>query len=201
MAGGDLYIDASELDGLLKDMAGKLTPGNFDKLMRRSLNEVGRRSKKPIRKAVTGQYAVKAGWVNEGIKSAKVSGGGGEVSCVIPLVGAKGHIGGTFAASGGHPGWNPPKYRIRARIVKSGLSVLPAVMSHQGGQPPFINTSAAKLNGVAFTRTGKERFPIESISALALPQMPLNRAKPETEREILELTEKRVVHNFEHMFG
>ena len=51
------------------------------------------------------------------------------------------------------------------------------------------------------TRKGKDRLPIERVSALALPQMPMNRAEPEVERAALDLLEKRVVHNFSHMFG
>ena len=52
MAGVYMYIDASELDGLISSMREKLTPPEFDRLMKRTLNEVGRRMKTPIKKAV-----------------------------------------------------------------------------------------------------------------------------------------------------
>lgn len=193
-----LYVDASELTGLLDSMADQLTPGNFDRLMRRTLNEVGKRSKKPIREAVQMEYEAPFGWVNRGIKNAIISGGGGTVLCTIPLMGEKGNIGSTFGARGGARGWNPPKYSVTARIVKGASSKLPDSMSHQGGQPPFRNTA---FSGLTFTRAGKDRLPIERVSGLALPQMPMNRAREETEDRILELTEKRVIHNFSHMFG
>lgn len=205
MAKTALYVDASELDSLLDDMKKKVGPENFDRLMRRTVNEVGKGMKKPIAREVMKDYAVTKPFVYRGIKKPYMKFDDGGPACVIPLEGEKGHIGGTFKAFGGHPGWNPPKYSVRARIVKSGISTLPSVMSHQGGNPPFINTSASKLNGVAFTRTGghtKNGKPaIASISGLALPQMPMNRASPEIEKEILERLEKRAVHNFGDMFG
>lgn len=193
-----LNIDASELNGLLASMASQLTPDNFERLMRRSLNEVGKRSKKPIREAVQMEYEAPFAWVNKGIKNARISVGGGEVLCTIPLEGEKGNIGSTFKARGGARGWNPPKYRVTAKIVKGASSVLPSAMSHQGSQPPFRNIS---FSGLTFTRAGKERLPIERVSGLALPQMPLNQAREETEDKLLALTEKRVIHNFSQMFG
>jgi len=50
MAGVYMYIDASELDGLISSMREKLTPPEFDRLMKRTLNEVGRRMKTPIKR-------------------------------------------------------------------------------------------------------------------------------------------------------
>lgn len=195
-----MYVDASELCGLLEYMASKLTPENFDRLMRRSLNEVGKRSRKPIREAVMSQYEVPAGWVNNGIKNAIISGGGGSIICRIPLISAKGKIGGVFGAGGGGPGWATryAKFPVTAKIVKGATSVLPSIMYSYGGQPPFINTSCGF--GPA-TRAGADRGPVMSIAGLALPQMPMNRAYPETEAKIVALTEKRVLHNFSHMFG
>lgn len=193
-----MYIDGSELHDLLRWMSQQLTADKFDLLMKRTLNEVGKRSKKEIRKAVQQEYEAPAGWINQGIRSAIISGGGGNVLCTIPLVSAKGSVGGLFGASGGKRGWKPGKYRVVAKIVKGGASVLPSAMTHQGGQPPFRNTA---FSGVTFTRAGKDRLPIEKVSALALPQMPMNRARPQTERAIIELAEKRAIHNFSRIFG
>jgi len=200
MAGVYMYIDASELDGLISSMREKLTPPEFDRLMNRTLNEVGRRMKTPIKKAVREQYSAPAGFVSEGIKSPRIESSGGGMTCIIPLIGPKGNIGSTFVASGGWHGWNPPKYRITVSILKGQRSTLPETLPHQGGQPPFRNTGS-KIAGVVMTRKGKDRLPIERVSALALPQMPMNRAEPEVERAALDLLEKRVVHNFSHMFG
>lgn len=223
-----LYVDASELTGLLEEMASKLTAGNFDRLMRRSLNEVGKRSKKIIREGIQAEYYASTSWVNSSIHSAQIEGGGGSILCRIPIISQKGKIGGEFAAGGGAYGWNPPAYRVTALIVKDGTSVLPPKMTHQGGQPPFRNLGsktftrtitgkdgtkrAIKVNrrapsqepkkGTGFlTRAGASRFPLESMSGIAVPQMPLNRSRGIVESKISDLAESRVVHNFAHLFG
>lgn len=216
-----LYIDASELTELLDSMASKLTAREFDMLMRRSLNEVGKRSKKIIREAIQAEYYASTSWVNSSIRSAQIEGGGGSILCRIPIISEKGGIGGQFSAGGGAYGWNPPPYRITAQIVKDGTSTLPPEMSHQGGQPPFRNIGerttykknpnrklkkpvvekSGKGGGIVFTRAGKSRLPIEKVSGIAVPQMPLNRSRGITESRILSLTETRVVHNFSHLFG
>lgn len=221
MAATYLYIDASDLTGLLESMASKLTPGQFDFLMRRSLNEVGKRSKKIIREAIQAEYYASTSWVNSSIHNAQIEGGGGSILCRIPIISEKGGIGGQFGAGGGAYGWNPPPYRITAKIVKSGTSTMPPVMSHQGGQPPFRNIGerttykknpsrklkkpviekSGKGGSIVFTRAGKSRLPIEKVSGIAVPQMPLNRSRGITESRILALTESRVVHNFSHIFG
>lgn len=230
MAATYLYVDASELTGLLEDMASKLTAGNFDRLMRRSLNEVGKRSKKIIREAIQAEYYASTSWINSSIHGARIEGGGGSILCRIPIISHKGKIGGEFSAGGGAYGWNPPAYRVTALIVKDGVSVLPPQMTHQGGQPPYRNLGsktftrtvtgkdgtkrAIKVNrkapsqepgkgkgGGFWTRSGSSRFPVEPMSGIAVPQMPLNRSRGITESRIIDLTESRVVHNFSHIFG
>lgn len=216
-----LYVDASELSDLLQMMASRLTPGQFDRLMRRSLNEVGKRGKKIIREAIQMEYYASTAWVNRSIRGAKIEGGGGSILCRIPVISEKGGIGGEFSAGGGAYGWNPPPYRITAQIVKSGTSTLPPEMTHQGGQPPFRNigerttykknpnkklkrpmvTKKSKGGSGVFTRAGKSRLPIEKVSGIAVPQMPLNRSRGVTENRIIALAEKRVVHNFSNLFG
>ena len=166
MAGFDIYIDASELNKLTDFMASKLTIENFDRLMTRTMYEVGRRAKKPIVDAVRTEYEVKANWVRRGIQTPRVGGGGGDVFCKIPLKGPKGHVGGTFHASGGARGWNSlhRKYSVKTKIVKGKVGTLPGQMGSYGGQPPFRNLASSSI---AFTRKGKERLPIASIPAIA----------------------------------
>lgn len=92
MANVYLYIDATELTGLLEKMKGRVSPVNFDKLMRRTLNEVGKRSKKPVSDAVRQEYEGKVSWIKAGIKSAQthIEGSGFSLSGVIPLQGSRG---------------------------------------------------------------------------------------------------------------
>lgn len=229
-AGGgniEVWLDCSDLMALLNRMGKQLTPAKFDTLMKRTMRDVGNRSKPIIRREVQAQYYAPSGEVNKAIHRAQVEGGGGNVRCRIPVVGAQGGVGSFFSASGGAYGWNPPAYRITSNIVKSGPSNLPPVMSHQGGQPPFRNIGertnykknpARKLkkpvvekranypigngkgSGLVFTRAGKSRLPIERVSAIAIPQMPANRSWPAIEQDLSDLGIKRAEHYFSRIF-
>lgn len=88
---------------------------------------------------------------------------------------------------GGAHGWKSVgrKYRIHAKIVKSGESTLPPTLADQGGNPPFRNYSAPTLHNAAFTRTTDARLPIVPVSGLAVPQMPLNLSRERVEDDIL----------------
>lgn len=189
-----LYIDTSAVDGTINMMRDALSHEQFEALMYRTLKEVGNRAKVPVARAVQEEYAVKQAWVKGAMGSPRMSIGDG-VQCIIPINGARGSIGGTFKASGGHRGAVGQKLKLRARIVKGQSSTLPEKMSHQGGQPPFMS------GGIAFTRKTKARFPIARVVGLGVPQMPINRAKPQVQDEIIKLLEKRAIHNFSHMFG
>lgn len=222
MARIEIDVDASEVSAVIDMMRSKLTPGEFEKLMRRSLGETAQRLKKPIVDESRKRYEVKAGFVRAGIKPYKFEGSGGDVAVKVPLRGPKGTIGGTFAAKGGHYGWNPPKYQIRAKILKGKESTLPDSIAGQGGQPPFRNvrnagrwtsqkgqakpeagngSTAGSIGGTVMTRRGSGRFPIKHVSAVAMPQMPLNQARPGVEKVIVETLDKRIEHNFGYMFG
>lgn len=208
MASIYIDIDTGRVKAMLDDMKSKLTVEQFDRLMSQSLRDVGKRMKKPIKDESVKYYEITPGFITKAIKPPKLEGGGGQWRCDIPLLGPKGHIGGTFKAEGGHYGWNPPKYKITAHIVKGAKSTLPDAMPSQGGQPPFRNVgkgrgggTARKIGTLAMTRSGGGRFPIQSVSGLAAPQMPMNRARPEIERELLERLEERTTHYFDHLFG
>lgn len=221
MTGIYIDIDAGQTKAMLNKMASQLTVGQFDRMMYFSLKDVGTGMKPVLRKETMRYYEVDKDFVDPAIRPPKIEGGGGNWRCDIPLIGPKGHVGGTFKAEGGHYGWHPPKYKIKARIVKGSVSTLPDAMPNQGGQPPWRNVleerkagkkgrkrrkmevtkSANKINELAMTRTGSERMPIQSISALAMPQMPMNRARPNVEREVLTRLDKRTTHYFSRLFG
>jgi hypothetical protein len=85
---------------------------------------------------------------------------------------------------------------IKAKIVKSGISVLPARMpSWQGGQPPFM------MGGLAMTRSGPSRFPIHKVVGLAVPQPPLVRSQAEMEQDIQAYMMERLEHHFWFLMG
>jgi len=214
-----VYTD--EIEALLESMAAKLTPGEFDPMMRRTLNDTARHTRKVTVDEVAKEYEVKKTWVRKAMKSARITGSGTGMACIIPIVGPKGKIGGTFSAAGGAYGWNPPPYRITSKIVKGGDSTMPSIMSSYGGQPPFRNigtiakgksgrklkrpkdspTKTGKLGSLTWTRTGESRFPIEPVAGLAAAQMVMNRARPEIEEETLGYLEARAVHHFSRIFG
>ena len=75
-----LTVDTSELDDLCDFMRERLSADNFDRLMRRTLNEVGKRSKKPIKDAVRSEYEAPSGWIGSAVKSARINGGGFQLS-------------------------------------------------------------------------------------------------------------------------
>ena len=135
------------------------------------------------------------------MRAARVS-FGNNVSCVIPIVKERGKIGGSgmYGARGGARGWNiKGKYTVKASILKGGRSALPGNLPNMGGQPPFRNISAPKLNGITFTRKGKGKFPIAPVEGIAIPQMPLNRSKDAIEKDVKELLEKRMEHVLEQV--
>lgn len=226
-----VYMDTSDLDKLLGTMRTRLTAGQFDKLMRRTLHDVGRHTRAVTKREIPHEYEVDGSFVNKGVKNYKITGGGGNLQCDIPVIGAKGHIGGTFPAMGGWYGWNPPTYTIQAKIVKGKISKLPGHMNHQGGQPPYRNMGGGtgvyvgKKDGktakqrkalglkyskhpegtpgtLVYTRSGPAfRAKIHSVSGLSVAQMPMNRAKPAIERDIDRYGIQRAEHHFSFLFG
>jgi hypothetical protein len=70
-------------------------------------------------------------------------------------------------------------------------------MKHQGGNPPFIIPSKAQNLPMVFTRKYKDkRKPIVRVAGVSVPQMPMNRAKDEVDKEITDLLVKRLEQNF-----
>ena len=152
MAGGVyLEIDASEYNALIERVRTVLTPAQINQMMYGILRRAEGHIRSVLPKDVVPNYHVKSREVKEAIGHAKMTGGTlGGVGCIIPVSGPRRSIGGSFKASGGARGWESKrkKYRIKARIVKSGQSTLPQKMESYGDQPPFRNLSAPKLNGV-----------------------------------------------------
>lgn len=188
-----LYIDASDFFEKVEYCKQVLSRQQFERMLKDTLYDVGKRAPTPIAREQVKQYAVTQAWVKSQMGSPRLNGN----SLMIPLRGAKGSIGGRFhakARSKGKVNGQSVKGRIVARIVKGQQSVMPSTMDHQGGNPPFM------MHGVAMTRRGPGRFPIVSVKGLAVPQMPLNRAASGTQDRILEIAEERLAHNFGRLF-
>lgn len=192
ISGGGAYleIDASDLQAKIALLRGVMSPQGFNRLMLRTFNEVGRKSRTLIAKEVQKDYEVTQAWVRSNIGGFRLSNGsGGGVTCVIPLSSHKGTIGGRFKLSG-------RRRAITSRIVKTGLSHIPAHLKNQGGNAPFVGP-----NGVVFTRRSKARLPIVRVVGLGVPQMPLNRSEDKTADALLEYAMQRLEHNFGYMLS
>lgn len=200
-AGWRIEIDASDLSEELDRLRQVATPEQFERAMYRIFLRTGGRVRQIVRKDLPKQYHITQKDIASAIQGTKViSGGVGGVSCIIPIRGARRAIGNKkgYSAVGYRKGWNSTrgKYQIKAKIVKAGTSVLPANVSSYGGQPPFRNSTAPKLNMLTFTRKGKARLPIAPVKGIAIPQMPLNRSEPDVQKDIMDYMEKRTEHEF-----
>jgi len=188
--GAYFSVDASELQQKIALLRNVLTKDQFEKLIYRTFREVGNKSKTLIADEVILDYDVQKQWVKSQIGRFQLKSGTlGGVSCIIPVSGKKGSIGGRY-----HADWK--RYGdLRASISLQGISVLPDKMKRQGGNPPFM------AKGIAFTRRTKKRLPIVSVVGLGVPQMPLNQSKEKVSDQILEYAGNRLEHNFLFMLG
>lgn len=200
MAGGIyLNVDASDLMDKVDMLKIAMTPKQFDNAMCGIFRRTGGHVKKILREDLPKKYEIKPKEVGEAVKSPRVTTGGLGVGCSIPIAAPRRSIGpGGFSASGGAHGWNSMrrKYRVKARIVKSGQSTLPAQAGSYGGMPPFRNLSAKKLHNLTFTRSAKGRLPIEKMVGIAIPQMPMNRSKADVQDDIKDYLEKQMEQRF-----
>lgn len=197
-----LEIDASDLMAKTEKLRAVMTREQFNRAMYRVFQRTGGHVRSVLRKDIPKEYHVTAGEVGAAVQKAKVTSSGGGVGCAIPVVGARRGIGGQFKASGGAHGWASlkRKYKVNAKIVKSGASTLPANMSSYGGQPPFRNLGSSIMPHT-WTRAGKERFPIMKVSGIAIPQMPTNRSEADVQNDIKDYMYKRMEHEFSRIIG
>ena len=196
--GKSIYVDLSDVERMINLLRGLMRQEQFERLMHRTFNEAGKRSKVLIAREVYKDYAVTQKWVKSQIEHYKLSfGGGAPVNCEIPIRGKKGVLGRSFKAKELRKG-------ISAKIVKTGRSRLPPVMEHQGGNPPFMAKAGERGfdgAGAIFTRRTKARLPIVKVVGLGVPQMPLNRSADKVSYALLDYVGERLEHNFFHMLG
>jgi len=192
--GFSLEIDSTECMKTIGILEAAMKPEQFNNAMYGIFNRTGGHVRKILRSDLPRQYEVKPSEISQAVKRATVTRSGLGVGCCIPIVAPRKNIGGGgrgFSASGGAHGWNSLKrrYRVKARIVKSGQSTLPQDMNSYGGEPPFRNLGST-LGGLTFTREGKGRLPIRKVSGIAIPQMPLNRSEEDVQKDIMQYLAK-----------
>lgn len=184
-----LYIDASELQGTIQTMQHMVSAPVMREVLRRTVNDAGKKVKSIIRKDVPKEYQVTAQWAGSFVGWPKQT---GPMQVVVPIKGARGSIGGRFKVVGarGRPS-SKKRAKINAKIVRGSASTLPDKMDHQGGNPPFM------WNGVAFTRRTNKPRPIVTVKGLSVPQMPLNRSEEAITKDVLKVLRTRLPHHFE----
>ena len=203
MAAGGVYleVDASDLEAQIKKLQKVMKPEKFNQAMHGIFRRTGGHVRKILKQDLPKEYNISAGQVGTAVKSPKLAMGNG-VGCSIPVSAARKHIGGGskrgFTAYGGRRGWaslHSGHYNISAIVYRGQRSTLPPRMTGYGGQPPFRNIGS-KLNGLTFTREGKDRLPIRPVMGIGIPDMPLNRSKPDVQSDIKDYLEKQIEHRF-----
>lgn len=191
-----LTVDVSDAMEKIDKLKWQMSDKQARQLHDRVIRATGRKVKGIVSTQVPKKYHIKKRVVAADIGRPKMNPGGatGNLSCSIPIEGVKHIIGGkTFPAKGGRHGWTGIKagkrYKIRTQIVKGQTSVLPEEMKAQGGNPPFRNLSASRLNGATFTRElgvgfPPNNLPLSRVVGLAVPQMPVNRSEEDVQGEI-----------------
>lgn len=188
--GVDIRIDASQALQKISEAQKMLSPDRCREYMRLTLTDTGRAAKSVISDTVVEDYVVTKSWAADKVGYPQVSGG---LTVIVPVRGSRGVIGPTYPITGASGG--KKKRRIKANIVRSGVSTLPTKMSNQGGNPPFI------AKGMVFTRRSGKRYPIVRVVGLGVPQMPINRSQAKIEKKLLAEMEKSATRHFGRLFG
>lgn len=221
-----INIDVSQTSDLCSKFSKEFTEESAKRLFTYVMKDTGRHIRRYLGQEVKKDYRAKHGvssWVHKETGAARITnsetvsalGVKTSVGCVIPIRGVKGHMGvksfGKFKATGGVPGWKSVKYagakryKIKAQIVNSNITVLPTNLKEQGtnkvdNNAPFINTSTkgrtAKLNYIAFVRLTKKRMPIMPVMALGTPQMVRTRSADKIQRDTVDYVETRMEHYY-----
>lgn len=196
-----LEIDASELTGEIERLRAIMKPEKFEQAMYGIFQRTGGHVKTILKQDLPPYYYVTGGEINDAVRTPRVSTTFGTVGCTIPIVAPRKNIGTGYSATGYRRGWRSVtsgRYRIKARIVKSGESNLPFSMDAYGGMAPFRNMPS-RLGRLAFARKGTPRLPIQRVTGIGIPQMPMNRAQQQTQEDILQYMRQRIEQRIRSM--
>lgn len=176
---GIISVDTSQAMAVINKVKGQMSLQMFNEVVEQTVRDTGKRAvRKIVKQEVKKTYEVKDHWVGQKILNPRMSGHGAAISCVVPIKGERGTIGGIFPASGGglasgRANGTAAKKRlkrggakIKAKIVKGKTTVLPDSLPNQGGNPPF-----RLPNGAVVTRRTKQSRPLVRVVGRAVPQM------------------------------
>lgn len=207
---GYIDIDVSQALTTVNQLGKNMKKENFDKCLEWTIKDTGNRAvKKFIKQEIPQEYAVSGSWVGSKVQSAKYSGGGGSVQCVVPVKGERGTIGGIFSAGGGGyakgrakkngkalKALKKKKSTITAQILRGATSVLPGNLPNQGGNPPFRMPT-----GPVMTRTQHTAKPIARVVGRAVPQMVDKHFESRIQKPIEDYIVKRFQENAKRFLG
>ena len=197
MIGISVEVDKSQLDALTRQMQ----KSKIEDAITRGAHKTGDATRRIVVESIDKKYRGGMAFFDSAVQDPVKS----PMQCVIPIKGSKGGIGKVFPA-GGSTG-NPKargklqKYQLKkglklsAAIVKGQKSILPARMTRQGGNAPFM------LGGEVVTRRTQKRTPLVHVVGLAVPQMAANRARDRIEKELGKELEKNVIAELEKNFS
>lgn len=191
-----LEIDISNCKALMDHIQDTLGQEKMGRIMMRTLNEAGKRTRTILKEEIPKEYEAKPRWIQSTIGSARIGKHGNITGCTIPIDGTRGTIGkaGRFSTYGRTDRVPKGKMRkLRAKLVTGKISELPQKMNNQGGNPPFV------AKGLVFTRKTDKPKPIVRVVDRGIPQMPLHRSKEDVQGRIADYTQERLAHHFRRM--
>ena len=208
-----LDVDIGDVQAKIDALRGLYTQKEFEKLMYAAFRRTGSHTKSIMQKELPEDYFVKRSEIGKAVGAPRMTTGAGNIGCCIPVRGKMRHIGGSVEAVGGIRGWESArlggkKYKIWARIVRRGVSELPTEMEKHKENAPFRNLGAEKIGDVAYVRnsTGKSSFKkpgknkFVSLTAVAVPQMPVNRSADDMQDSIRKKLYERIEHEHNWRF-
>lgn len=198
-----LSIDTSELNKTLKEIGTALRPEQMNIALRHTIQDVGRRVRTLSKKEIRKEYRAKSGRIDKAIRRPVYS-LNGTISCIIPIMDARGTIAtksGAYTALKRGPG---------AKVVKSANSILP---HNRTDMRIHFYIPSGRLNGHVFVRHNdgkkwigkrsekdrikKTRMRKGSLShgvGIGIPQMPMNRAAEGIQNDVAQYAMKRLLH-------
>lgn len=227
MPKGDyLAIDMRQVIARASEMQKVVGQENMEKIIRRSYSKIGGHLRRILPPQLQRVYYSTATTIRNAIKSEKMTGKMGCVipieaerniigSSDFPIAGGaktaynrqrkvamKNRKRNAQIRARGKSRMKQRKFSISANVLKAGPSTMPSIMpakgrSSYGDQPPFLMQSKYKRKYIAFTRKTKKRLPIIRVTGIAVPQMPINQGREQTQKEIADYIMARLEHEYE----
>ena len=206
-----ITIDATDTEKMISFLQTRMKPAQFNRAMYGVFNRATGFVRKTAKQDIPKHYAVPKNEVGAAVKKGRVQFGSlTNMGCTIPIEGERRDFGGKhgYASWGGARGFAAVRkpYRITAQIYAGQRSSLPFpnMPAKDGGYPPFRNTSSGSRGGKlpaekVFTRAAgagwpPNNLPVNKVVGPAIPQMPLNKAEPDMQKDIAVYVSKALLH-------